>query len=137
MRFNCGEVWRSDTGLHGVVTRIDDDGRKGHLLLENGEQAVMNYRASTMPGHWQLDASLTRPVKSAEELRAVVVQTAARHPVWPVGINVAICARARSGRWGVDSVPPPSSHIAYADAAKHAANIAFAYSCLFDLAATG
>lgn len=105
-------------------------------MFEDGEQAALKYHWFTMPGHWQLDPSLTRPIKSAEELRAIVVQTAAQHPVWPVGMNVAVRAKERPGSWDVDSVPPPSSHIAYADAAKHAANIAFAYSCLFDLAAT-
>lgn len=136
MRFNCSEVWQSATGLRGVVTNIDDDGMKGHLVFENGEQAVLKYHGFTMPGHWQLAPSFTRPIKSAEELRAIVVQTAARHPAWPVSMNVAVRAKERPGSWGVDSVPPPGSHIAYADAAKHAANIAFAYSCLFDLAAT-
>ena len=78
-------------------------------------------------GQWQLDPSLNRPAKPAEELRAIVVKTAARHPVWLVGMDIAIRAKDRPGRWGVDSVPPQGGHIAYADAAKHATNIALAY----------
>jgi hypothetical protein len=136
MRFFCGEVWRSDSGLRCVVTRINDDGWKGLLLFESGEQTEVNYHAFTIAGHWQRDTSRIRPAKPAEELRVMVVQTAAQNSVWPIGMDVLIRTKDRPGRWGVDSMPPPGSHIAYADAAKHVAEIALAYSCLFNLAAS-
>jgi len=47
-------------------------------------------------------------------------------------MNVVVRA-AGAGGWKVDGVPPPNQHIAYADACRHAANVAMAYSHLFSL----
>ena len=132
MGFNLGDVWKNTTGRRGVVTTIQEDGQKGTLLFDDGEEISLRHAELTqLAGMWKLDVS-PKPEKTAEELRSFVVTTASRHPVWPAGMDVVVRSLG-GGKWAIDGVSPPNQNIAYADATKHAANIALAYGSLFSL----
>jgi hypothetical protein len=80
MRFQLGEVWTSKQGRRAAVVAIDDDGHTGKLHFEDtGEEDWQNWAALTSLGQWHLDPS-PRPTRTAEELKAMILQRIRRHP---------------------------------------------------------
>ena len=134
MRFNLGEVWKSTEAGKGearraVVTATEDDGRKGLLFFDNGDEQSFLWAELTQAGKWQID-TLTKPARSADELKEMILRKIQRHPVCPTGMSVEI--RSTSGSdWEALAVPPPGQSIAYADCADYITKIARALRSLF------
>ena len=133
MRFTCGEVWTSTTGRRGVVIAIDDDGRSGRFLFgDNGDENWLGFMELTQAGQWKPDTT-GRQTKSAAELKAMLLQKMRQQAACPPAMSVAIVALG-SGKWRADGVPPPSTHIAYADCSHYIGNLALWFGLLYDLA---
>jgi hypothetical protein len=139
MRFNLGEVWRSvEAGgaepRRAVVSAIEDDGRKGTLFFDNGDEQSFLWAELTQAGKWQLDNS-PKPTRSADDLKALILQKMQNHPVCPSGMSVEI--RHTSGDdWEALGVPPPGQHIAYADCVHYISTVARSLRLLFGVRTT-
>ena len=71
MRFNLGEVWKSVEAGGGeprraAVVAVDDDGRKGALFFDNGDEQSFLWAELTQAGKWQVDTS-PKPMRSADD----------------------------------------------------------------------
>jgi hypothetical protein len=130
LRFHLGEVWKGASGLRAAIIRIDDDGRAGTLMLENGHEENVLWVQLTQAGLWALDAS-PRPAKTADELKELVLQKAALDPVCPPGWDIVIRPTG-NGTWRADHIPP--SPAAGSDCANYVGGIVRCFGLLFDLA---
>ena len=75
---------------------------------------------------------MTRPTKSKEELRSLILSKIKLDPVCPEGMDVSVRAR-KGGDWMVDSIPP-RGHIAYADCVKRISQVVHYLRSKYDLA---
>src|SRR5277367_618809 len=94
MRFNLGEVWKSAEEGAGaprraVVVAIEDDGRRGTLFFDNGDEHSFLWAELTQSGKWQIDAS-PKPTRNADDLKELILQKIQRHPVCPAGMGVEV-----------------------------------------------
>jgi hypothetical protein len=131
MRFNLGDVWKSTSGIRAAVVEHDDDGRRGKLFFENGDEQSFQWMELTQAGKWHPDPS-PRPTKTAAELRELVLGKIAPHHVCPEGWDVVIVATS-DGRWRVNH-KAPHAVIAYPDCADYVGGIVRRFGLLFDLA---
>jgi len=74
---------------------------------------------------------MTKPAKTKDELRKLILSEIAGQPVCPAGMDVSIRA-AEAGSWEVDSIPPGS--IAHADCVHYIGQIARRLRAEYDLA---
>ena len=139
MRFNLGEVWNSvEAGgaepRRAVVVAVEDDGRRGTLFFEDGDEQSFLWAELTQGGKWQVDTS-PKPTRAADDLKQMILRQIQRHPVCPPGMSVEI--RNTSGSdWETLSVPPPGQHIAYADCADYISKVARAFRLLYGVRLT-
>jgi hypothetical protein len=138
MRFNLGEVWGSvETGgesRRAVVVSTEDDGLRGTLFFDNGDEQSFLWAKLTQTGKWQLDTS-PKPTRSADDLKALILQKMRNHPVCPAGMSVEI--RHTSGsEWEALAVAPPRQSIAYADCAHYISTVASALRSLYGMRVT-
>ncbi len=139
MRFNLGEVWKSVEAGGGaprraVVVAIEDDGRRGMLFFDNGDEQSFLWAELTQPGKWQIDTS-PKPTRNADDLKELILQKIQRHAVCPAGMGVEV--RHTSGEdWEALAVPPPGQHIAYADCADYITRVARALRSLYGVRLT-
>ncbi len=139
MRFNLGEVWKSVEAGGGeprraAVVAVEDDGRRGALFFDNGDEQSFLWAELTQAGQWQVDTS-PKPMRSADDLKQMILRQIQHHPVCPAGMSVEI--RSTSGSdWEALSVPPPGQHIAYADCANYISKVARAFRLLFGVRLT-
>ena len=90
MRFNAYEVWTNRAGRRAVVLRTDDDGRRGLLLFgDDGGEGWFNWAESTQAGQWTLDPS-SKPSKSANELKSLILIKMSQQPACPDGMSLEI-----------------------------------------------
>ena len=75
---------------------------------------------------------MTKPTKSKENLRNLILSEVITHPVCPPGWDVSIKATG-GGRWDVESISPHQS-IAYADCANLTTQVARRLRSEYDLA---
>jgi hypothetical protein len=54
---------------------------------------------------------MTKPTKSKEELRSLILSKIKLDPVCPDGMDILVKA-TKGGSWAVDSIPPQGQHIA-------------------------
>jgi hypothetical protein len=81
-----------------------------------------------------VDAS-PKPIRSADELKAMILRQIGRHPVCPTGMSVEV--RSANGTdWEALAVPPPGQHIAYADCADYISKVARALRGLYGIRLT-
>jgi hypothetical protein len=132
MPFNLGEIWVSTSGRRAAVCAVDDDGRRGQLFFDNGEQEWVNWMQLTQAGQWHVDTG-PKSRKTAEELKTLVLARALQHPVCPEGMSVVVRGVGK-GNWRVDSVPPLGQSIGYTDCADHISKTARLYGLLYALA---
>jgi hypothetical protein len=134
MRFNLGEVWKSVEAGSGeprraVVVAVEDDGRRGTLFFDNGNEQSFLWAGLTQAGQWQVDTS-PKPTLSADDLKQMILRQIQLHPGCPAGMSVEI--RSTSGSdWEAYSVPPPGQHIAYADCVDYISKVARAFRALY------
>jgi hypothetical protein len=118
MRFNLGEVWKSVEAGDGeprraVVIAIDDDGRRGTLFFDDGDEQPFRWAELTQAGRWQVDTS-PKPTRSADDLKEMILRKMQGHPVCPVGMSVEI-RPTKGDDWEALAISPPDQHIAYRD----------------------
>ena len=83
---------------------------------------------------WQLDNS-PRPTRSADELKAMLLQKIKGHPVCPDGMRIEI--RSTSGaEWDALASPPEGQNVAYADCVHYISTVARSLRALYDLRLT-
>jgi hypothetical protein len=128
MRFNLGEVWKSVAAGGGesqraVVTAVEDDSRRGRLSFENGDEQSFLWTELTQAGQWQVDTS-PKPIRSADDLKKMILEKIQRHPVCPTDMSVEIRPTSGSGDWEALAVPPPGQPIAYAECADYISKVA-------------
>ena len=132
MRFNAYEVWTNRAGRRAVVLRTDDDGRRGLLLFgDDGGEGWFNWAELTQAGQWTLDPS-SKPSKSANELKSLILIKMSQQPACPDGMSLEIVDLG-NGEWRTDSVPPSGQHIAWADCAHYIGMMARAFGQLYSL----
>jgi hypothetical protein len=108
-----------------------DDGRRGDLFFEDGEELSVRWAELTQAGKWQVDTS-TKPMRSADELKEIILQKILAHPVCPPGMGVQI--RHTTGTdWEALAVSPAGQSIGYADCAQYILTVARALRSLHGL----
>jgi hypothetical protein len=131
-RFTLGEVWRSRQGRRAVIIATEDDDHRGKLHFEDsGDEEWQNWAGLTAHGQWQVETS-PRPLRSADELKEMILQRIRKHPVCPQRMSVDI-ERTVGSDWKAISIPPPDQHIAYADCSNYIAYIANVIGFLYGL----
>ena len=75
---------------------------------------------------------MTKPTRSKEELRSLILSKIRLDPVCPEEMDVSVRAR-KGGDWVVDSIPP-RGHIAYADCVKRISQVVHYLRSKYDLA---
>jgi len=139
MRFNLGEVWKSVEAGGGaprraVVVAIEDDGHRGTLFFDNGDEQSFLWPELTQLGKWQIDTS-PKPKRNADDLKELILQKIRRHPVCPAGMSVEV-RHTSDEDWEALAVPPPGQHIAYADCADYITRVARALRSLYGVRLT-
>ncbi len=117
--------------MRATVVALDDDGRRATLFFENGNEQNFQWMELTQAGNWSPDAS-PRPTRNAAELKKLVLEKIAQHPVCPQGWDVVV-EPTNNGRWKVVHKSPHPA-IGYTDCANYAGRIALQFGMLFDLA---
>jgi hypothetical protein len=142
MRFNLGEVWKSvEVGggepRRAVVIAIDDDGRRGNLFFDDGDEQSSLWAELTQAGKWHLDTS-PKPTRGAAELKGMILRKVQGHPACPAGMSVEIRPTnpANGADWEALPVPPPGQHVAYADCAHYISTVASALRSLYGVRLT-
>jgi hypothetical protein len=132
MRFNVGEVWKSveagGVSHRAAVASIEDDGRRGTLLFDNGDEQSFLWADLTQFGRWQIDPS-PKPTRSGDELRELILRQIQRHPICPELMGVAI--RHTTGEdWAALPAPPPG-HTTHPECAAYITTVARALRSLY------
>ena len=130
MRFNPNEIWKSTNGMRAAIVHVEDDGRRGQLFFEHGVEQSFLWMELTQAGNWHLDPS-PRPTKTADELKKLVLEKIAQHPVCPVGWDIEIRATC-NGNWQADHKSPHPA-IGYTDCANYTGGILRSFGLLFAL----
>jgi hypothetical protein len=139
MRFNLEEVWKSvEVGggepRRAVVIAIDDNGRRGTLFFDDGDEQSFVWAELTQAGRWQIDTS-PKPTRDVDDLKKMILRKIERHPVCPAGMSVEV--RPTSGDdWEAFPIPPPGQHVAYTDCAHYISTVATALRSLYGVRLT-
>lgn len=117
-----------------MVVAVEDDGRKGTLFFDQGNEQSFLWAELTQAEQWEVDTS-PKPTLSADDLKQMILRQIQLHPGCPAGMSVEI--RSTSGSdWEAYSVPPPGQHIAYAACADYISKVARAFRALYGVQLT-
>ena len=135
MQFLVGELWCADgpPARQAVVVDAQAEGRRGLLLFQDTfRREWFSSSRIAKEGRWRVGQIKDKRSVAKDTLRGLLLNIIYDHPVCPGDYLLNVVAKRTPSEWSIEHVPP-NGKPAYADCAKHVANVAMAMQAIFSL----